>query len=78
MKRMPDDLRAVYDRLAHALDDVHVGNLEPNRATAMAALARAMVTVLDSAETLRRLESIESLLECGDPLQLLGYEEVGT
>lgn len=74
MKRLPSDLRAVYDRLAQALEEVHAGTLDANRAHAMAALSRAMVTVLDSAETLHRLDSIERLLEDHDPLAALGYE----
>jgi hypothetical protein len=64
MKRLPEDLRSVYDKLAQALVEVHAGSLEPQQAQAMAALSRAMVTVLDSAETLRRLDTIESLLPC--------------
>jgi len=77
MKTLPPDLRTVYDRLAQALAEVHAGTLDSNRATAMAALSRAMVTVLDSVETLRRLENIEAMLDgAADPLRALGYGEL--
>jgi len=77
MKTLPPDLRTVYDRLAQALAEVHGGKLDANRATAMAALSRAMVSVLDSAETLRRLENIEAMLDgAADPLRALGYGEL--
>jgi len=72
LRRLPADLRAVYDRLAEALDQVHSGALDPTRAHAMAALSRAMVAVLDSAETLRRLDDIEDVLEGLDLVQALG------
>lgn len=46
----PPVLVEVYDELEKALDEVHRGDLSPHRAQAMAALARAMVTVLTAGE----------------------------
>lgn len=57
---IPPRLMPVYDRLEKALGEVHSGNLESKQATAMAALARAMVTVLTSGELEERVREIES------------------
>lgn len=59
-KLAPPLLREVYDELALALDEVHRGYLSPHRAQAMAALARAMVTVLTAGELEERLRAIEA------------------
>ncbi len=61
--KLPPDLRHVYDRLAQALDDLQAGTLEPGRATAMAAVARAIVAVLDAAASLERIADLEDLLK---------------
>lgn len=50
----------IFDRLEKALEELHLGCLESNRATAMAALARAMVTVLTSGELEERAREMES------------------
>ncbi|MGH8936591.1 MAG: hypothetical protein ACRDXD_10090 [Acidimicrobiia bacterium] len=42
----PPALLDVYERLERALTETHDGTLSPRRATAMASVARAMVTVL--------------------------------
>jgi ribosomal protein S9 len=52
----------VYDKLETALSEVHEGGLKPQQASAMAALARAMVSVLTSGELEERLRDIESKL----------------
>lgn len=52
-------LRDVFDRLETALGETHAGALAPQRATAMASLARAMVAVLEVSELEERLEQLE-------------------
>jgi general stress protein YciG len=47
---VPPRLLPVYDRLEGALAEVHDGTLDPRQASAMAALARAMTTVLTAGE----------------------------
>jgi len=49
----------VYDRLEKALEEVYIGRLESKQATAMAALARAMVAVLTSGELEERVRGLE-------------------
>ena len=57
---VPPRLMPVYDRLEKALEEVHGGEIESKQATAMAALARAMVAVLTSGELEERLREVES------------------
>ena len=57
---VPPRLVGVYDRLETALVEVHAGDLESKQATAMAALARAMVAVLTSGELEERVRDIEA------------------
>jgi len=59
---VPPRLLPVYDKLETALSEVHEGGLKPQQASAMAALARAMVSVLTSGELEERLRDIESKL----------------
>lgn len=56
----PPRLVAVYDHLEEALGQVHKGELDPRAATAMAALAGAMVRVLTSGEIEERLRRLEA------------------
>ena len=56
---MPPRLVPVFDRLEAALAETHAGDLDPKQATAMAALARAMVAVLTSGELEERLRKLE-------------------
>ena len=56
---VPPRLVPVYDRLETALEQVHNGKLESKQATAMAALARAMVAVLTSGELEERVRDLE-------------------
>lgn len=57
---VPPRLIPVYDRLEKALEEVHAGELESRQATAMAALARAMVAVLTSGELEERVRDLEN------------------
>jgi len=57
---IPPRLVSVYDKLETALDQVHTGKLESKQATAMAALARAMVAVLTTGELEQRVRDIEA------------------
>ena len=63
MGLVPPRLMPVYDRLESALEEVHTGTLESKQASAMAALARAMVAVLTSGELEERVRAIESHME---------------
>ena len=58
-KLVPPRLIPVFDRLEKALGEVHTGELESKQATAMAALARAMVAVLTSGELEERVRGLE-------------------
>ena len=57
---IPPRLVPVYDKLEKALTEVYGGQLEPKQATAMAALARAMVAVLTSGELEERVRTLEA------------------
>ena len=63
---VPPRLMSVYDRLETALVEVHTGELESKQATAMAAIARAMVAVLTSGELEERLRNLESKSEASN------------
>lgn len=58
-KLVPPRLMSVYDHLEEALGEVHRGELTPQQATAMAALAGAMVRVLTSGELEERVRRLE-------------------
>jgi hypothetical protein len=58
-KLMPRQLTTVYDRLDRALVGVEAGRLDPRAASAMAALARAMVSVLQAGELEERVRELE-------------------
>jgi hypothetical protein len=60
---LPPRLVPVFERLHQAMDGVERGSLTPSQAQALAALARAMVAVLESSELAERLREIELLLE---------------
>lgn len=60
---MPARLIPVWEKLETALEEVHEGTLDARQASAMAALAGALVRVLQTGEMeerLRRLEAQES------------------
>jgi hypothetical protein len=56
---MPPRLVPVFDALEVALAEVHAGTLDPKQAMAMAAIARAMVSVLTAGEIEQRVRDIE-------------------
>ncbi|MBX6722656.1 MAG: hypothetical protein IRY92_05375 [Dactylosporangium sp.] len=56
----PARLRPVFNRLEQALEKVEDGTLTPAQAQAMAALARAMVAVLETGELEERLRELEA------------------
>lgn len=56
---VPPRLIPVFDKLETALEEVYTGKLETKQATAMAALARAMVAVLTSGELEERVRGLE-------------------
>ncbi len=55
-------LRDVFDALLQALDEVHAGELEPQRAHAMASVARAAVSTLTAGELEQRVRDIEEMM----------------
>lgn len=60
---LPPRLVPVFERLEAAMGAVERGTLTPSQAQALAALARAMVAVLESSELAERLREIETMLE---------------
>jgi hypothetical protein len=56
---VPPRLLDVFDVLEQALGEVHDGTLPPSQAMAMAALARAMVSVLTAGELEERMRRVE-------------------
>lgn len=57
---LPPRLRPVFEKLESALSEVHDGKLSPRTALAMAAVARALVSVLQAGEMEERLRQIEA------------------
>lgn len=62
VRYLPDRLRPVSALLAEALEEVHAGDLDPRVASAMAALAGALVRVYTAADFEARLAALESTL----------------
>ena len=60
---LPKDLADVRDTLLGALSKLEAGALEPRTATAMAALARALVAVQEAGALERRLDALEASQE---------------
>lgn len=58
-KLTPPRLLPIFDRLEAALGEVHAGTLDPRQATAMAALARALTTILQAGELEARVRDLE-------------------
>ncbi len=59
----------VFERLEQAMAEAHGGTLTPAQAQALAALARALVAVLEvreSSELVERLREIKTMLEGRD------------
>lgn len=63
MRHMPPDLKAAAGAIYAAITEVHDGNLETKRATAMAALASALVRVYQAGELEQRLAALEAAAE---------------
>ncbi|MBX5493375.1 MAG: hypothetical protein IRZ14_19665 [Chloroflexi bacterium] len=63
---LPPRLVPVFERLEQAMESVEQGSISPSQAQALAALARAMVAVLESSELAERLKEIETMLEGRD------------
>lgn len=61
LKMLPARLRPIADLLTAAIDEVHSGKLAPAQATAMAALAGALVRVVTAGETEERLRALEQV-----------------
>ncbi len=59
-KRLPRELKDVQLALCRALAALEAGDLEPQRATAMAALGRAIVTVTEAGTLEERLAALEA------------------
>src|SRR5918998_1260119 len=62
---MPPRLVPIFDQLEAALGEVHAGTLDPKQAVAMAALARALVAVLQAGEVEQRLRELEGKARSG-------------
>ncbi len=62
-KAVPADLKALRDRLLQAIEQVHQGELDPRRLTAMAGGASAVVKLHEIGELQARLDEIEGRLE---------------
>lgn len=60
VRRLPERLRPVADMLASALEEVHSGALEPRQASAMAAVAGALVRVTQAGEMEERVRALEA------------------
>src|SRR5215207_8675300 len=58
-KLMPARLLPVWDQLEQALADVLRGSLDPKQATAAAAVARALATILQVGELEERVRKLE-------------------
>ena len=58
---MPTRLQPVVDLLEMALIEVHAGDLEASRATAMSALANALLRVYQGGELEDRLRKLEEV-----------------
>lgn len=56
----PPRLVPIFEQLETALGEVHSGTLDPRAAVAMAALARALVAVLQAGEVEQRLRELEA------------------
>jgi hypothetical protein len=74
LRKLPPELRNTYETLIGALEDVREGRIDATRATAMAALVRAMIALLDCARVLRK--EYEGWSYVGfDAAQLFGEED---
>lgn len=58
-RHIPKDMRGLGRRLMEAIDQVHAGELDPRRASAMASLAGAVCRVYETGEIQQRIEALE-------------------
>ncbi len=58
-KRIPRDLGELSRRLFEALDEVHRGDLDHRKATAMASLAGQIIRAQEAGELEQRLQALE-------------------
>jgi hypothetical protein len=65
-KIMPVRLVPVWDQLEQALADVLRGERDPRQATAAAAVARALATILQAGELEERLRALEAQQPASD------------
>jgi hypothetical protein len=61
-KRLPADLQDTLKTLYRALAALEAGEMEPARASAMANVCRAIVTVFEMGDAERRIADIEAML----------------
>ena len=64
-RRIPKDMRDLASRLMEAISQVHGGELDPKRLTAMASGAGAVVRLHEVGEIEQRLEALEARAEAG-------------
>lgn len=62
LKALPQRLQPVADLLCQAIEDVRDEKLDPRAASAMAALAGALVRVVAAGELEQRLEALERVV----------------
>ena len=62
-RKLPSRLRPVVDLLSKVLVEVHQGKLQPSQASAMAAVATALIRVIEHGEFEMRLARLEELYE---------------
>lgn len=65
-KFIPRQLGAVYGTLSDALEEIHKGELEPKKGSAMASVAGSMLRIYEVAAIEERLNRIEEILSKGD------------
>ncbi|MBF6591672.1 MAG: hypothetical protein IVW57_14260 [Ktedonobacterales bacterium] len=66
LRMLPERLRPVADILGTALREVYDGTLEPRQASAMAAVAGALVRVIQAGELEERVRQLETAAREGE------------
>jgi hypothetical protein len=59
-RHLPKDLKDVLGRLLEALDEVHGGELDPRRATAMSSIAGVIAKIYTDSELEQRIAALEN------------------
>ena len=65
-KLMPQRLRPIYNKLEKALGEVHTGELDPRKASAMASLSSVLIKVLTTGELEERVLKLEESFNVSD------------